>query len=85
MRVLLPIFLAALVLAGFSLGDEMPVLNAYELLRASGLSFLPPSGSHYIVDQAKLGGAALSVAWIAWFLASVLLVEITKRLWSLIS
>ncbi len=68
---LTPVVMTILFLAGFSLGDEMPLLNPYELVRWRGVTFLPESGTHFIADQAKLGSFALFAGWVAWITASV--------------
>ena len=84
MRLLLPMVMMALVLIGSSLGDDMPLLNAYELLRSSGVSILPEAGTRYIADQEKLGKAALPAAWMIWVLVSALISAVSIRLWRLV-
>lgn len=58
--------MTVLFLTGFSLGDEMPLLNPYELVRHSGVAFLPESGTHFIADQEMLGQWALAAGWAGW-------------------
>lgn len=60
-----------LFLTGFTLGDEMPLLNPYELVRHSGVGFLPESGTRFIADQAKLGEWAIVTGWAAYLVVSV--------------
>ncbi len=84
MRALLLIFMTAILLAGFALGDKIPFLNAYELARASGMAFLPESGTRYLADQAMFGKAAIAVAWALWVAASAFLAAITIRLWNIL-
>ena len=84
MKALIPVFMTILVLAGFNRGDEMPLLNAYELLRSSGMAFFPESGTHFIADQAKLGKYALAVAWAAWVAGSAVLSFVFVRFYRLI-
>lgn len=60
-----------LFLTGFSLGDDMPLLNPYELVRHSGVGFLPESGTHFIADQAMLGKWAIAAGWGAYLVSSV--------------
>lgn len=84
MRPFIPLALTALALLGYSMGDETPLLNAWELLRASGLSLLPESGTRYIAYQEKLGQAALPAAWALWILASVLLSYSITKVWQML-
>ncbi len=67
---LTPVAMTILFLAGLSLGDDMPILNPYELVRHSGVAFLPESGTHFIADQHMLGRWALAAGWAGWVLAS---------------
>ena len=60
-----------LFLTGFTLGDDMPLLNPYELVRYSGVGFLPESGTHFIADQVMLGEWALVAGWAAYLVVSV--------------
>ena len=73
-----------LLLTGFSLGDEMPLLNPYELLRHSGVTFLPESGTHFIADQAMLGKWALLAGWTGWIAGSMLASFLFLELYRLI-
>jgi hypothetical protein len=69
---MIPVAMTILFLAGFSLGDDMPLLNPYELVRHSGAAFLPESGTHFIADAHKLYPYALAVGWVAWISVSAL-------------
>jgi hypothetical protein len=73
-----------LFLTGFTLGDKMPLLNPYELVRHSGVAFLPESGTRYIADVEKLGSYALLVGWVAWIVVSIILANVLSRLYQLI-
>ena len=84
MRVLFPICMMGLLLAGFGMGDKMPLLNAWELIRESGASFLPESGTRFIADQEKFGGSAVLVAWAAWIVASAVLAHLTAKILQLL-
>jgi hypothetical protein len=68
---LTPVAMTVLFLTGFTLGDEMPLLNPYELVRYSGVAFLPESGTHFIADQAMLGKWALAAGWAGWIVGSM--------------
>jgi hypothetical protein len=69
---MIPVAMTILFLTGFSLGDEMPLLNPYELVRYTGVSFLPQSGTHFIADQDMLGKWALAAGWAGWIAGSAL-------------
>lgn len=73
-----------LLLTGFSLGDDMPLLNPYELLRHSGVTFLPESGTHFIADQVMLGKWALLAGWVGWIAGSMLASFLFLELYRLI-
>lgn len=83
-RAFIPMFMTALILIGHSMGDDTPLLNAYELLRASGVSALPQVGTRFMADQEKLGQAAIPIAWGLWVFISMLLSMLTVKLWSLL-
>lgn len=84
MKGLIPVFMTILFLTGFTLGDETPLLNAYEVVRHSGAAFLPESGTHYIADQAKLGKYALLTAWGVWVAASAVFAFVFVRFYRFI-
>ena len=84
MRALLPISMTVLLLSGFTLGDRMPLLNPYELVRASGMSFLPISGTRFIADQAMFGKWAIAAGWGVWILAGALLAALIARVWNIV-
>jgi hypothetical protein len=84
LRVLLPITLTTLLLSGYSLGDRMPLLNPYELVRWSGAAFLPEVGTRFIADQQKLGGSAIVVGWAAYIVAAIVAAVLIERIWYLL-
>ena len=84
MRALIPIAMTVLLLSGFTLGDRMPLLNPYELIRVSGMSFLPASGTRFIADQAMFGKWAIAAGWGFWIIAGVLLAALAARVWEII-
>jgi len=84
MRALLPLAMTGLFLVGFKMGDDAPMLNAYELVRYSGASFLPQVGTRFIADQDKLGQAAMPVAWMLWVAASMLIAILVIKSWQLL-
>ena len=80
----IPVTMTILFLTGFSLGDAMPLLNPYELVRHSFAAFLPESGTHFIADQDKLGRYALFVGWVAWVTVSAVASYLFLELYRLI-
>jgi hypothetical protein len=84
MKGLIPVAMTLLFLTGFTLGDQMPILNPYELVRHSGVSFLPESGTRYLADQAKFGQWALAAGWGIWVVASAVASFLFIRIWNFI-